>query len=190
MQKRCPISHRAGTKTRRTSTVCSEHRDHFILKHVHNIRLVPDRPIPLITIHRAGIEVGGCQSAETKANRLLNTPLERWRRETPTHNPPDTDTSSTGTLTTQGERRMREITCGGRLRGGGAVPGAVPVGSRGRRSFPSSRSRDAAAAAALLGRHLYTARAADGRTDGRPRGGCFSGTRCWCCAPPDPRLGG
>jgi hypothetical protein len=75
---------------------------------------------------------------------------------------------------------MREITCGGRLRGGGAVPGAVPVGSGGRRRFPSSDSRDAAAA--FLGRHLYTARPppptqrrSDGRTRGGVSGGCFSG---------------
>jgi hypothetical protein len=75
---------------------------------------------------------------------------------------------------------MREITCGGgRRRGEGAIPRAVPVGSRGRRRFFSS-SRDAAAAL-LARRHLYTDRPADGR-----RVGCFWRTAAG--EPPDPRL--
>lgn len=81
---------------------------------------------------------------------------------------------------------MREITCGGRRRHGeGAIPRAVPVGSRGRRRFfssssSSSPSRDAAAAL-LARRHLYTDRPADGR-----RVGCFWRTAAG--EPPDPRL--
>jgi hypothetical protein len=94
----------------------------------------------------------------------------------------------------KGERaylqRMQEITCRGRIHGGGAVPGAVPVGSGGRRCFPSSDSGDAAAT--LLDRHLYTARPpppTQRRTDGRAAASSEVASReprCYwcCCAPP------